>query len=224
MLTSLPFLSRCYFLGTMGDRRTVLFSCWLYLANDKIFSAINCGVLFFRSLVPQWIMIRSDLLLSVGLIYNYISSVFAPGKDLTTNKSSLVDNSQPLTFLTMESQTTTVTLRPFSFLFFVLLLCFCWSFFMSIFLRFTCPEDLLVVTLFDNSSISLLHPFVSFSSESLRTSYLFWIIFISLSWVLSLFLNEYLLGVSNRVFWTLFYNCLPTFIKRKIIVIRKSIF
>ena len=62
-------------------------------------------------------MIRSGLFLSVALIYDSISTVFAPGKDLTTNKSSLVDNSQPLTFLTMESPTTTVTLRPFSFLF-----------------------------------------------------------------------------------------------------------
>ena len=115
MLTSLPFLSRWSFLGTMEDTRTVLFSCWLDLANDKIFSAIDCGVLFFRSLVPQWIMIRSGLFLSVGLIYDSMTSVFAPRKDLTTNKSFLVDNSQPLTFLTMESPTSTVTLWPFSF-------------------------------------------------------------------------------------------------------------
>ena len=54
-------------------------------------------------------MIRSGLVFSVGLMYDSISSVFAPGKDLTTNKSFLVDNSQPLTFLTMEFPTTTVT-------------------------------------------------------------------------------------------------------------------
>ena len=162
------FISLWSFLGTMEDTRTVLFSCWLDLANDKIFSAIDCGVLFFRSLVPQWIMIRSGLFLSVGLIYDSISSVFAPGKDLTTNKSSLVDNSQPLTFLTMESPTTTVTLRPFSFLFwsFMIMLIF----FMSLFVRFTCRDDVLVV-ISDNLSLSLLHPFVSLSFQWQNNSF-----------------------------------------------------
>ena len=92
MLASLPFLSRWFFLGAMEDTRTVLFSFWVDLANDKMFLAIDCGLLFFRSLVPQWIMIRSGLFLSVGLICDSIPSVFAPGKDLTTNKSSLVDS------------------------------------------------------------------------------------------------------------------------------------
>ena len=162
----------------------VLFSCWLDLANDKIFSAVNCGVLFFRLLVLQWITIHSGLLLSVGLIYDSISSVFAAGKDLTTNKSPLVDNTQPLTFLTMGSPTTTVTLRPFLFLFFVLLLCFCWSFFMSLFPRFTCHDDMLAVALLDNLSLSLAHPFALFSSEPLITLYLFWIIYFAIfKWV-----------------------------------------
>ena len=100
--------------------------------------------------------------LRVGLIYDSISSAFAPGKDLTTNKSSLIDNSQPLTFLTMESPTTTVTLRPFSFLFwsFMIMLIF----FMSLFVRFTCRDDVLVV-ISDNLSLSLLHPFVSLSFQ-----------------------------------------------------------
>ena len=93
MLTSLPFLSRWSFVGTMEDTRIVLLSCWLDLANDKIFLAIDCDMLFFRSLVSQWIMIRLGLFSSAGLIYNSISSVFAPGKDLATNKSSLVDSS-----------------------------------------------------------------------------------------------------------------------------------
>ena len=116
------FISLWSFLGTMEDTRTVLFSCWLDLANYKIFLAIDCGVLFFRSLVSQWIMIRLGLFLSVGLIYDSVSSAFAPGKYLTTNKSSLIDNSQPLTFLTMESPTTTVILRRFLFLYFAFLL------------------------------------------------------------------------------------------------------
>ena len=145
----------------------VLFSCWLDLANDKIFSAIDCGVLFFRSLVPQWIMIRSGLFLSVGLIYDSISSVFAPGKDLTKNKSSLVDNSQPLTFLTMESPTTTVTLRPFPFLFLFCFYAYVDLFYMLLFPRFTCFDKMRPVTLLDNLSVSLLHPFVSVSSEGL---------------------------------------------------------
>ena len=69
----------------MEDIRTVLFSCWLDLAHDKILSAIKFGVLFFKSLVPQPIMIRSGLFFSVGSIHDSTSSVFAPGKDLTTN-------------------------------------------------------------------------------------------------------------------------------------------
>ena len=43
-------------------------------------------------------------------------------------------------------------------------------FFMSLFPRFTC-RDMLTVPLLNNLSLSLLHPFVSLSSESLRTSY-----------------------------------------------------
>ena len=82
----------------MEDARPVLFSSWLNLANDKIFSAIDYGVLFFGSWVLQWIMIRSGLFLSVGLIHGSISSAFAPGGDLAANKSSLADNSQPLAF------------------------------------------------------------------------------------------------------------------------------
>ena len=195
MLTSLPFLSRWSFLETIEDTRTVLFSCWLDLANDKILSSIDCGVLFFRSLAPHWIMIRSGLLFSVGLIYDSMSSGFAP--DLTTNKLCLADNSQPLTFLTMESPTIS-----FSFLFcpaFMHMLIF----FMSLFPRFTCRNDMLAVTLFDNLSLSLLHPFVSLSFESLRTSYLFCVIIVSLSWVLSLILKDYVLGVWNSFFSTL---------------------
>ena len=130
------------------------------------------------------------------------------------NKSSLVDNSQPLTFLTMESQATTVTLLPFSFFFFfcfALLLCLYWSYFMSSFLRFTCRDDILAVTLFDNLSLSLLHSFVSLSSESMITSYLFLIINVSsLSFI----------AIFNWVpiFWysfLYFYNYLPTFHKKK---------
>ena len=45
MLTSLPFLSKWSFLGTMEDTRTMLLSRWLDLAN-KIFSAIDWGNLF----------------------------------------------------------------------------------------------------------------------------------------------------------------------------------
>ena len=40
MLTSLPFLSKWSFVGTMEDTRTVLFSYWLDLANDKILSEL----------------------------------------------------------------------------------------------------------------------------------------------------------------------------------------
>ena len=86
MLTSLPFLSRWSFVGTMEDTRMILFSCWLALANDKIFYTTDSGMLFFRSLVTQWIMIRSGLFSSMALMHDPITSVFAPGKDLTTNK------------------------------------------------------------------------------------------------------------------------------------------
>ena len=115
-LTYLPFLSRWSFLGTMEDTRMVLFFCWLDLANDKIFLAIDCGVLFFRWLVPQWIMIRSSLFLSVGPIYDSISSVFAPGKEFTTNKSNLVDNSQ-LNYgvSTNHCNTTTLFIFPYPY-------------------------------------------------------------------------------------------------------------
>ena len=131
----------------------------------------------------------------MGLMYDSISSGFARGKGPTINKWFLLESSQPLTFLTMDSLTTTVTLRPFSFLFF--LSCFFASvdlFFTSLFLRFTC-DDMLAAKLLDNLSLSLLHPFLSPSSESMRISYLFWIIVVSLSWVLLLFLTEYLFGV-----------------------------
>ena len=56
-------------------------------------------------------------------------------------------------------------------------------FFMSLFPRFTC-RDMLTVPLLNNLSLSLLHPFVSLSSESLRTSYvLSYIYFIVLSFI-----------------------------------------
>ena len=130
----LPFLSKWYFLGTMEDTRAMLFSCWLDLANDKILSEI----LFFRSLVLQWIMIRSGFFFSVDLMYGSISSVSASGKDLATNNSYLIDNSQPLTFLTKESATTTLTLQHFSLL-------FCLAF-MFLLIFFTSPfQDLLVI-------------------------------------------------------------------------------
>ena len=61
----------------------------------------------------------------------------------------------PLTFLTMESPATTVTLRPFSFLFFVMILCFCWSFAMSWCPISTCHDDMHAVTLLDNFWLSL---------------------------------------------------------------------
>ena len=48
----------------------MLRSCWNDLANDKILSAIDYGVLFLRLLVPQWVMIRSSLLFSVDLMYD----------------------------------------------------------------------------------------------------------------------------------------------------------
>ena len=63
-------------LVTMEDTRALLFSCWIDLGNDKILSAIDCGVLFYRLLVPQWIMIRSGLFFSVNLIYSFLSSVW----------------------------------------------------------------------------------------------------------------------------------------------------
>ena len=91
MLTSLPFLSKWYFLGTLEDTRAMLFSCWLDLGNGEILSAVDLGMLFFRLFVPQWIMIRSCL----GFIHDSTSSVFALGKDVKTSKSSLIDNSQP---------------------------------------------------------------------------------------------------------------------------------
>ena len=97
----------------------------------------------------------------------------------------MVDNSQPLTLLTMESPTTnhcsTTTLFILFFcLAFILMLIF---FFMSLFPRFTC-RDMLTVPLLNNLSLSLLHPFVSLSSESLRTSYvLSYIYFIVLSFI-----------------------------------------
>ena len=61
----------------------------------------------------------------------------------------------PLTFLTTESLATTVTLRPFSFLFFVMILCFCWSFAMSWCPISTCHDDMHAVTLLDNFWLSL---------------------------------------------------------------------
>ena len=61
----------------------------------------------------------------------------------------------PLTFLTMESPAFTVTLRPFSFLFFVMILCFCWSFAMSWCPISTCHDDMHAVTLLDNFWLSL---------------------------------------------------------------------
>ena len=91
MLTSLPFLSKWYFLGTVEDTRAMLFSCWLDLGNDEILSAVDWGRFLFRLFVPQWIMIRSCL----GYIHDTRSSVFAPGKDVKTSKSSWIDNSQP---------------------------------------------------------------------------------------------------------------------------------
>ena len=147
------------------------------------------------------------------LIYNSISSAFAPGKGLTTNKSSLVDNSQTLTFFNYgvpnnHCNTTTLFISLFCLAFMLLLI-----FFMSLFRRFTCHDDMLAVTL-DNLSLLFWHPFVSFSSEPLRTWYLFWIIFISLSIVLLLFLNEYLLGVSNWFFERYFYDYISTFYKK----------
>ena len=82
----------------MEDTRTILFSCGLNLANGEILWAIDYGLLFLRLLISQWIMICSGLFFSVGLIYNSIATVFAPRKDLTANKLSLVDSSQVLTF------------------------------------------------------------------------------------------------------------------------------
>ena len=41
----------------MEDTRAMLLSSWLDLANDKKFSAIDCVVVFFESLVQQLIMI-----------------------------------------------------------------------------------------------------------------------------------------------------------------------
>ena len=53
---------------------------------------------------------------------------------------------------------------------------------MSLFPRFTC-RDMLTVPLLNNLSLSLLHPFVSLSSESLRTYVLSYIYFIVLSFI-----------------------------------------
>ena len=89
IILTLPFLSKWSFLGTMEVTRTVLFSCWLDLANDKILSATDCGVIL--QIISSAVNYDTfGLAFIVGLIYNYISSFFAPGKNLTTNKSSLV--------------------------------------------------------------------------------------------------------------------------------------
>ena len=108
--------------------------------NWQLTVAFDCQLI-----VPQWIMIRSDLFFSVGLIYDFISSFFAPEKDLTTNKPSLVDNSQLLTFFNYgvsNNHCNTATLF-ISFLscFYVYV-----DLFMSLFLRFTCRDDMLAVT------------------------------------------------------------------------------
>ena len=44
ILTSLPFLSKLSFLGTMEDTRTVLFFGCLDVANDQILYAIDCDM------------------------------------------------------------------------------------------------------------------------------------------------------------------------------------
>ena len=96
-------------------------------------------------------------------------------------------------------------------------------FLMSSFLIVTCRDDMLAVTLLDNLSLSLLHPFASPSYKSMKTLYMFWVTIVSLCCVLSLFLTEYLLEVSN--WFSIFYIVIfQLFIRRKILVIRRNIF
>ena len=120
------------------------------------------------------------------------------------NKSFLEDNSQPLTFLTMKSPTTTVTLRPFSFLFLCLAFMFLLIFFYVIISEiyspwwYVCSEIIRYFIIISIVSLCIIFIWVTENFISVL-SYIYFILlsFIAIfTWVS--------FGSSKLIFWALF--------------------
>ena len=140
---------------------------------------------------PQKLPIRT--LFTQCLMYSSISSVFPRGKDLKTNKSSLVDNSQPLTFVTLEFPITTVTPRPFLFLFL-----FCFYAYVHLFLchRF-CDLFVIICLSWQYSIICYYHYYISFIGITEN-----FISALSYNWVMKYkFFNASLKNIISSMLW-----------------------